>query len=58
MCVYEKNYASQDEDTTYEKVQQLPYLDLVLKEGNSSNSMWLYYRCNRHRNSDPDFYMI
>lgn len=26
-------YDSQDEDTTYERVQQLPYLDLVLKEG-------------------------
>lgn len=30
---FEKVYDTQDEDTTYERVQQLPYLDLVLKEG-------------------------
>lgn len=26
-------YDTQDEETSYEKVQQLPYLDMVLKEG-------------------------
>lgn len=26
-------YATQDEDTTYEHLQKLPYLDMVLKEG-------------------------
>lgn len=26
-------YDSQDEDTSYERIQQLPYLDMVLKEG-------------------------
>lgn len=28
-----KVYDTQDEHTTYEKIQQLPYLDMVLKEG-------------------------
>lgn len=30
---FSKVYDLQDEETSYEKIQQLPYLDLVLKEG-------------------------